>query len=590
MRIQDDFDRLAREEEATSGSPLDAVLRPLRSVVSFLHTGAHPDDEMSGLLALLARRHGIRIAYACATRGEGGQNTLGRERGADLGMIRTAEMERAATSLGCHLYWLNDGDGDTIVDFRFSKSGEETLAVWGELHTLARLVAVIRVEQPDIVCPTFLDVEGQHGHHRAMTRLARQAFELAGDPAAFPDQLRDGLTPWAASKFYLPAWSGAGDAYDDTTPPPAATAHLDIGDLDHTCGVPYARIGEWSRRFHRTQGMGRWIEARPTPRPLHLAASRLPTVPQHEASVLDGLAVTLADWAKREPQLGDGLRSADAAITDALAARGDVGELQQRLQAARHAVQQITAPALPTSPALAAKLLRKVAEIDWSLMVAAGNRYRPAPSLLSDGRRANRDILPARSVTIAPTTIVVNRQGASTAFEVTVDAMASADDSNVALKPPTGVAVVPAGPRRVRAGERLQCRLTVAVDASKAAPRSHIVVLRDGLLATTIVRASYPHIGTVQRVTPAGLTLQVVNAAIAPGTRVAYVGGGADRAGHWLAGLGIAVEPSCRRASPPPTWRSIRPCCSAFTPSAFAPTRARLCRACRRSCARAVTS
>ena len=58
----------------------------------------------------------------------------------DLGVIRTAEMERAADVLAIRLYWLNETADDTIFDFGFSKSGVETLSKWGHERTLTRFV------------------------------------------------------------------------------------------------------------------------------------------------------------------------------------------------------------------------------------------------------------------------------------------------------------------------------------------------------------------------------------------------------------------------------------------------------------------
>ncbi|MEM1342648.1 MAG: PIG-L family deacetylase, partial [Pseudomonadota bacterium] len=91
------------------------ALRPLTSVVRFMQTGAHPDDEMSGMLAALAIRDGVNISYACSTRGEGGQNDIGTEAGADLGALRTREMERACDVLGMRMYWHSTHPEDTIT-------------------------------------------------------------------------------------------------------------------------------------------------------------------------------------------------------------------------------------------------------------------------------------------------------------------------------------------------------------------------------------------------------------------------------------------------------------------------------------------
>ncbi|MEM6325393.1 MAG: PIG-L family deacetylase, partial [Pseudomonadota bacterium] len=167
-----DQTRLARDRAHPRLMALWWALCPLKSVTRFMQTGAHPDDEMSGMLAALALRDGLTLSYACSTRGEGGQNDIGTEAGADLGALRTREMEAACDLMGMRLYWHSTDPNDTITDFGFSKSGEETLERWGEARVMARFVEIVRTERPDILCPTFLDVPGQHGHHRAMTQAA----------------------------------------------------------------------------------------------------------------------------------------------------------------------------------------------------------------------------------------------------------------------------------------------------------------------------------------------------------------------------------------------------------------------------------
>jgi hypothetical protein len=50
--------------------------------------------------------------------------------------------------------------------------------------------------RPDVIITRFLpEASGTHGHHTASAVLAVEAFKLAGDPKAFPDQLRR-LKPW----------------------------------------------------------------------------------------------------------------------------------------------------------------------------------------------------------------------------------------------------------------------------------------------------------------------------------------------------------------------------------------------------------
>ncbi|HLP24162.1 MAG TPA: PIG-L family deacetylase, partial [Acidobacteriota bacterium] len=67
-------------------------LRSLRTVATVLHVGAHPDDENTELITYLARGRGVRAAYLSLTRGDGGQNELGRDFDEKLGLLRTHEL------------------------------------------------------------------------------------------------------------------------------------------------------------------------------------------------------------------------------------------------------------------------------------------------------------------------------------------------------------------------------------------------------------------------------------------------------------------------------------------------------------------
>ena len=67
-------DRLAAREARPALMRLDRALSRLGSVLTVMNTGAHPDDEHSGLLAWFRYGLGMRVVIACSTRGEGGQN------------------------------------------------------------------------------------------------------------------------------------------------------------------------------------------------------------------------------------------------------------------------------------------------------------------------------------------------------------------------------------------------------------------------------------------------------------------------------------------------------------------------------------
>ncbi|WP_417843278.1 PIG-L family deacetylase [Thalassospira sp.] len=311
-----DRERLTRQKSDPAIIRLHRALSRLKSVVTVMHSGAHPDDEQSGMVAYLRYGRGMRVVVTCSTRGEGGQNILGPERQGALGALRTREMEQAARELDCDIYWVGHGPDDPINDFGFSKNGEETLERWGEYLLIDRMVRSYRREKPDIVIPTFLDVPGQHGHHRAMTLAAERAVALAADPVYDCD----GLAPWKVPKFYLPAWSGASDAYDDEVPPPAVTVSLSADHDDVVTGVSYDEIGQWSRACHHSQGMGKWLYRPESRWDLHLKGGR------KEADITDNLPATLRDLAQCDtctPDVAVLLDTVQTALDRAIAAFPD---------------------------------------------------------------------------------------------------------------------------------------------------------------------------------------------------------------------------------------------------------------------------
>jgi LmbE family N-acetylglucosaminyl deacetylase len=353
---------------------LHRALSRLKSTVTLLDTGAHPDDESSAMLAALSLRDGVRVVLLCSTRGEGGQNAIGPERGGDLAALRSREMEEAARVLDAGVTWIGHGPDDPVHDFGFSKSGVDTLRRWGHERAVERLVRAIRTERPDIVIPTFLDVPGQHGHHRAMTQASREAVELAGDPAAFPEHAAAGLAPWSAAKFYLPAWSGKSASYDDDLPPPEATVTVQAGDRDPVTGATHAQIGQWSRLAHRTQGMGVWREAAQSPWPLHRAYA-VPGMPAVEATIMDGLPATVASLADTVDDITcqAGLRTAQAAIDRAIAVWPHSDAVAAAAAEALTAIRAV----LASRPEQAASVLdhrlqRKARELEQVLFVASG--------------------------------------------------------------------------------------------------------------------------------------------------------------------------------------------------------------------------
>ncbi|PAE21126.1 hypothetical protein CHH80_08570 [Bacillus sp. 7504-2] len=263
------------------------AVKPLDTTVSFLNTGAHPDDERSDLLAYLSRGLGVKTASLIANRGEGGQNAIGNELGNALGIIRSNEMIEAAKVNGVKAYHLSETTSDPIYDFGFSKSPDETLEKWGEELTYERLIKFIRIYQPDIVMPSFLNVDSQHGHHRAITVLSQKAFEDAADPEVFPEHFKEGLHPWQIKKLYLPASSAD-----------SATTSIEIGDYDPIYGMSYPQLGEASRYLHKSQGMGNDIPVAPRQAHLDLVKS---AVQSSSKEIFAGIPYDFHEWAQIIP-------------------------------------------------------------------------------------------------------------------------------------------------------------------------------------------------------------------------------------------------------------------------------------------------
>ncbi|MGD0578913.1 MAG: PIG-L family deacetylase [Bryobacteraceae bacterium] len=225
---------------------LEQRIEKLRVVGSLLMIAAHPDDENNRSLAYYAQGRKLRTAYLSLTRGEGGQNLIGSEQGALLGVIRTQELLMARRVDGAEQYF------SRAIDFGFSKTAEETFQKWGRDAVLSDIVWRIRRFRPDVIVLSFTGTPRDgHGHHQASAILAKEAFHAAADPKRFPEQLSDAPV-WQAKRLVWNTFFGrAHDMY-----PTAKEEVIDTGEYNPALGVSYAEIGAWSRTQHRSQGQG----------------------------------------------------------------------------------------------------------------------------------------------------------------------------------------------------------------------------------------------------------------------------------------------------------------------------------------------
>lgn len=595
----EDQTRLANARAEPRVMQLWWALRPLTSVVRFMQSGAHPDDEDSAMLAALAFRDGINLSYACSTRGEGGQNDIGTETGADLGALRTREMERACDVLDMRMYWHSEGQSDPITDFGFSKTAEETFGYWGRQRTLTRFVEIIRTDRPDILCPTFLDVPGQHGHHRAMTQAAHEVVAAAADPG-FPSN----QPPWQVRKLYLPAWSGAGQTYDDDTPPPPATMIVSGRGNDPMSGWSWERIGQMSRAFHRTQGMGVWVDSHSSRDwPLHLAEAH---VQDDRRTLTSGLPITLRDLAKlpgAEP-MADSLIRANAKIDAAISAFPGFDIVAKNAIDARLALEEAIASCPDTlrdevMHRLLAKndQLGRVIRISLGVVAHAtvGNSFLTADSetpLKIDANPSDADSLSITAVlpkswrqeqdmlvlekTAIPSDPYRSAYDPARPTEPYWTLNLSAFGRDLALTCPFGdepfVLPTPAvrlsesailfnlsAPDRtvslqIRSSDRASIDAPAGWDAAITGEDARISVPSDvepGLYtlpvsvedrpAHTVRPITYPHIAPTAQYRPATIAARILDVRV-PDVRVGYIGGGNDRVGYWLSAMGADVH------------------------------------------------
>ncbi|MES2765562.1 MAG: PIG-L family deacetylase [Bacteroidota bacterium] len=220
-------------------------LKKLNTVGSVLYVAAHPDDENTRLLAYLAKERNLRTGYLSLTRGDGGQNLIGKEQGEMLGLIRTQELLAARRTDGAEQFFTRAND------FGFSKNPQETFGFWNKDSILADVVWTIRRFKPDVIICRFPTTgEGGHGHHTASAILALEAFDAAADPTRFPQQLTQTET-WQPKRIF---WNTFNFGTTNTTA--EDQLKIDVGVYNPLLGKYYGEIAAESRSMHKSQGFG----------------------------------------------------------------------------------------------------------------------------------------------------------------------------------------------------------------------------------------------------------------------------------------------------------------------------------------------
>src|SRR5271156_1789225 len=116
---------------------LGLALRKLNVSGTFLQTAAHPDDETNALYALFTHGMGLRSIDVQTTRGEGGQNEIGPELFADIGVLRTSELQSAHRLDGAEQYFTR------AIDYGYSFDPKEVIDKWGRKEIVGDFVRLI---------------------------------------------------------------------------------------------------------------------------------------------------------------------------------------------------------------------------------------------------------------------------------------------------------------------------------------------------------------------------------------------------------------------------------------------------------------
>jgi LmbE family N-acetylglucosaminyl deacetylase len=207
-----------------------------------LYIAAHPDDENTRLIAWLSNALNAETTYLSLTRGSGGQNLIGDELGADLGVIREQEL-RAARSIDGGYQRFTDA-----LDFGYSKSVQEVWTKWDHDDLQLQTVRTIRELKPDYIITRFPpDERAGHGHHTASAELAMESAALAADSS-----FDSSTNPWRVQGV----WWNTSIWWDKTLKDDSQAVHLDLSGFDPLLGDTYGAIGDAARSMHKCQGFG----------------------------------------------------------------------------------------------------------------------------------------------------------------------------------------------------------------------------------------------------------------------------------------------------------------------------------------------
>jgi len=243
----------AQDFKPKTSSELYHDLQRLNFLGNVLYVAAHPDDENTRLISYLTHKTHANTAYLSLTRGDGGQNLIGTEIRELLGVLRTQELLAARGVDGGQQFFTRAND------FGYSKTPEETLQIWNKDTVLADVVRRIRAFKPDVIINRFdhRTPGSTHGHHTSSAILSMEAFDLAANSTAFPEQLIE-LEPWQPSRiFFNTSWWFYGSQKNFQEASKKGLVSLDVGVYYPSLGRSNNEIASLASSKHLCQGFGR---------------------------------------------------------------------------------------------------------------------------------------------------------------------------------------------------------------------------------------------------------------------------------------------------------------------------------------------
>jgi LmbE family N-acetylglucosaminyl deacetylase len=228
-----------------------------RYKVDILEIVGHPDDdiEVAAYVAKLIEQQHKTVAVVYTTRGNSGGNAAGQEQANALADIREMEARHSLASYGITNAWFLHGSDTPGADVLHS------LEQWGHGGALDEIVRLIRITRPEIILTWMPDyvVGENHDDHQGAAVLATEAFDLAANPLAFPEQVEaprdrlsinnygEGLRPWQPKKIYFFSDATHFEFFKGKGPEYATS------DVSPSRKEPYSRVAAKAWSFYKTQ-------------------------------------------------------------------------------------------------------------------------------------------------------------------------------------------------------------------------------------------------------------------------------------------------------------------------------------------------